>query len=70
MLRIGNTIRLTEKEREHFRAMTGRPEVPTTVEDYNRAIAVAEKDWQTAESPEGAFLATMVADMRLKDDPQ
>lgn len=64
MLRCGNQIRFTsEKEKQDFRSDTGRTSLPTTAEEYNRAMQQAREAWKATDTPEGRLLAMMLPDL-------
>jgi hypothetical protein len=67
MLRLNDQIRLSDKDKEDLRAMSGRPEVPTTVDQYNNQLDQAAADWKATDCAEGELLAWMAGDMKIAD---
>jgi hypothetical protein len=63
MIRLNDTIRLSSKEKEDLRAISGRPEVPTDVPAYNQQLAQAAAEWKGTGCAEGELLAWMAEDM-------
>lgn len=59
MIRHGNSIRLTAKEKAAFAAHTGNPVGPTTVESFNRQMEASAQAWDTCDTPEARLLAHM-----------
>ncbi len=41
MIRLGDKLRLSDREQHAFRVMTGRATPPKTVAEYNAAVQVA-----------------------------
>lgn len=64
MIRLHDTIRLTAKEKDDLRAISGRPEVPSNVAAYNRQLTQAASDWKGTGCAEGELLAWMAEDMK------
>ncbi len=69
MLRLNDTVRLTTKEKDDLRAISGRADVPATASQYNRQLDQAAADWKGADCAEGELLAWMAGDMKLPDQP-
>jgi hypothetical protein len=69
MLRLNDKIRLSDKDKEDLRAMSGRPEVPATVAQYNGQLDQARADWKATDCAEGELLAWMADDMKIADKP-
>lgn len=65
MIRLNDTIRLTAKEKDDLRAISGRPEVPTDVAGYNQQLTQAASDWNETGCAEGQLLAWMAEDMKV-----
>ena len=59
MIRHGNKIRLTGREKAAFAAHTGNPVAPTTVDAFNRQMESSAQDWDTYDTPEAKLLAHM-----------
>jgi hypothetical protein len=57
ILRFKNAIRLTGKDAELYLLMTGKSQLPRTVQEYELAIEQAARHWQNAHCPEGDLLA-------------
>jgi hypothetical protein len=64
MIRLNDTIRLTPKEKEDLRAISGRPEVPADVVGYNQQLTQAASEWRRTGCAEGELLAWMAEDMK------
>jgi len=62
MIRMGNQIRLTEKEKKMFLRDTGATQVPKTVEDYNRQMKMAREGFESDGLPESRLMAMMMPD--------
>ncbi|WP_088280018.1 hypothetical protein [Ideonella sp. A 288] len=66
MLRFGESIRLTELDRELFaRVAASEWDAPTSVGDYNRRLELATKMWSGGTSPGALLLAQMARDLML-----
>lgn len=65
MIRLNDAIRLSSKEKEHLRAISGRPEVPTDAPAYNKQLDQAAEDWKETGCAEGELLAWMASDMKV-----
>jgi hypothetical protein len=65
MLRLNDTVRLSETDKADLRAISGRADVPKSAEQYNRQLDQAARDWQDTDCAEGQLLAWMAADMKL-----
>ena len=65
MLRIGNKVRLTEREREALSVFVGERANPATVDDFNAwADAVAERADMSV--PEERLMAAVYQQMKLQ----
>lgn len=67
MLKLNDKIKLTGKEKDDLRAISGRPDVPATVEQYNRQLDNAAADWLETDCAEGKLLAWMAGDMKVAE---
>lgn len=58
MIRIGNKIRMTEKEAASFKSMTGSQHAPKTVEEHNLKLrnAIALFESVADDSAEAKFM--------------
>ena len=59
MIRYGNKIRFTAKEKAAFIAHTGNPVEPITVDAYNRQMEASAQGWEVDDTPEAKLLAHM-----------
>lgn len=67
MLKLNGNIKLNGKEKDDLRAISGRPEVPGTVGQYNRQLDNAAAEWAETECAEGELLAWMALDMKVAE---
>jgi len=68
MLRIGNTIRLTEQERLLYESLTGKGlPAPTTVEEHNRRLDESVKDYASRDTAEERLLASIAESLKIPD---
>lgn len=65
MLKLNDNIKLTGKEKDDLRAISGRPDVPATVDQYNRQLDNAAAEWEETGCAEGELLAWMAGDMKV-----
>lgn len=65
MLKLNGSIKMTSKEKDDLRAISGRPEVPATVEQYNAQLDKASAEWGATGCAEGELLAWMAEDMKV-----
>lgn len=65
MLKLNGCIKLNEKDKEDLRAISGRPEVPSTVVQYNAQLGQASAEWTGTGCAEGELLAWMAEDMKV-----
>lgn len=70
MLRLNDSLRLSVKDQENLRDISGKPGVPTTVTRYNQQLEQAAADWEGTDCAEGALLAWMALDMQLEDSAE
>ncbi len=63
MIRMGNQIRLSDKEKKMFLRDTGATQAPKTVEDYNRQMAMAREGFESDDAPESRLMAMMMPDI-------
>lgn len=66
MLLCNDKLRLSTKEAGYFHALTGRSVVtPTTVTEYNRALAIQARLFGEGPSPEEQLLACLLRNEML-----
>lgn len=68
IIRSGNKIRLTGVDAENYKKETGRASLPTTVDEYNRAMSDTSKAWAGTDCAEGDLLAAVFEDVKIKPD--
>lgn len=69
MIRLGNKLRLADRERHAFRVMTDRTTPPKTVAQYNVALTVAADDLRDADtSAESRLLQAVLLAERLQEE--
>jgi hypothetical protein len=65
MLRLGDKIRLSEKDRQTLDSLSGYQETPRTVAEFNSRIEEAVKPLDAWNSAEGRLLAAIARDLKI-----
>lgn len=68
MVRLGNRLRLSAKERRALSDFLDRNLNPMTVDEYNRAIEEEAASWESQGHAEGRLMAAVLRNQKIRED--